>query len=732
MTSLAPFAGATAPVANGALSIAKIGGYDTGAGLAEAGAEIVTYDKATKSVYLINGATKSIEIVPLAQLRSGVPNQALTASEKIDIAAHSPEPGLFGDVTSVVVHPTLDLIAAAVPHSTKTDEGSVAFFAKSGDYLGYARVGALPDMITVAPDGSAFLVANEGEPNGDYTVDPEGSVSIVTFARDNGSYKFTAETVRFVDPSIVIGDDVRYASLRTGHVAAPTHEQWAKDFEPEYISVAEDGKTAYVALQESNAIAVLDLEQKKFTHVHGLGFKNYMLSENALDPSDRDPEDDPQINVASGYPVLGAYMPDGMALKTIGGKTYLFTANEGDSRAYGPDEEITDEVRFKDVVGKEGPEEGVSIRLDAKYYPGTTQAELDALNLVDLRADDKLGRLKLMNAVSNAAFADSAAGETTYHALYAYGARSFSIWDVEKLGTAERQTFDSGAQFEEIVASLLPDLFNSDHEENAKDNRSDDKGVEPEYVEIGEVDGKTYAFVGLERQSAIMVYDVSTPSAPSFVAFANMRDVAESGKGDLGPEGLDFVAASDSPTGKALLLAGNEVSGTLAVFELTPAQAAQDESSDDAAYVTRAEIAAMLVRALGLDAQGDASFADVAASSSHADAVGAAYEAGLVSGYEDGTFRPERLVTRQELALLLQRAMASFGDAPNADPASTLARFADRADIAAWAVEAVAAATAAGITLADDAGAFSPTKHATRAEAAAMLERLLDYLQSND
>jgi len=729
MTGLAPFAGASAPVGNGALSLAKIGGYDTGAGIGNAGAEIVAYDKATKSVYLINGATQAIEIVPLAQLRSGGADQALTANKKIDIASHSPEEGLFGDVTSVAVHPTLDLIAAAVPHAEKTNEGSVVFFTKGGDYLGYTRVGALPDMIAATPDGSAFLIANEGEPNGDYTIDPEGSVSIVTFSQSNGSYRFTAETVRFVDPSVVIGDDVRYASLLTGRVAAPTREQWAKDFEPEYISVSEDGKKAYVALQESNAIAVLDLQAKKFTHVHGLGFKNYMLSDNALDPSDRDPEDDPQINIASGYPVLGTYMPDGMALKTIGGKTYLFTANEGDSRAYGPDEEITDEIRFKDIVGKEGPEEGVSIRLDAKYYPGTTQDELDALNLVDLRADDKLGRLKLMNAVSDAVVADAAAGETTYNALYAYGARSFSVWDVEKLGTAEQQTFDSGAQFEEIVASLLPDLFNSDHEENAKDNRSDDKGVEPEYVEIGEIDGKTYAFVGLERQSAIMVYDVSTPSAPSFVALANMRDVAESGKGDLGPEGLDFVAASDSPTGKALLLTGNEVSGTLAVFELTPASSAQDEASNDSAYVTRAEFASMIVRALGLDAQGDASFADVSGSASYAGAVGAAYEAGLVSGYEDGTFRPERLVTRQELALLLQRAMAFAGDEPNADAASTLSRYADRADIASWAVEAVAAATAAGITLAGDEGAFSPTKHATRAEAAAMLKQLNDYLQ---
>ncbi|MCI3924683.1 S-layer homology domain-containing protein [Paenibacillus sp. TRM 82003] len=719
LTSLSPVAGASAPIGSGALSLTKIGGYNTAAGFDEGGAEIVTYDPSSRNVYLINGATKSIEIVSLADLQAGVPNQPLTVPDerKISIAAHSPEPGLFGDVTSVVLHPTEDLLAAAVPNEEKTESGSVVFFTKAGEYLGYVRVGSLPDMITATPDGKAFLVANEGEPNGDYSVDPEGSVSIVTFATVNGAYDFAAETVRFADPSIVIGEGVRYASLLTGHVEAPTHEQWAKDFEPEYISVAEDGKTAYVGLQENNAIAVLDLERKKFTHVHSLGFKNYMLPENALDPSDRDPEDDPQINIASGYPVLGTYMPDGMALKTIGGKTYLFTANEGDGRAYGPDEEITDEVRFKDVVGKNGPEENVSIALDAAYYPGTTQAELDAIDLVELRGDERLGRLKLMNYVSNAAYTDADTGVTSYKALYTFGGRSFSIWDVSRLGTEQALTFDSGSQFERIVASLLPELFNSAHDENEKDSRSDDKGPEPEYVELGDVNGKTYAFVGLERQSAVMVYDVTTPSAPTFVSFVNMRDVNESGKGDLGPEGLDFVPAADSPTGKPLLLTGNEVSGTLAVFEMSAA----------ASPITRGELASMLVGTLGLDASAGTAFADVAAGDAHAGAIGAAYEAGVVSGYEDGTFRPNRPVSRQELAVAIRNALtvAADGEPVKADVEGALKGYADRSAIAAWAVEAVAVATEQGLLRSTTSGEFAPTSDAAWSEAAAAMEGLL-------
>lgn len=570
--SASPYAGA------GALTLNKIAGYTTGAGLEEAGAEIVQYDKESKKVYLINGATSSIEMVDLSGLQSGQAEEELTvpAEAKISIADHSPVEGLFGDVTSVAVHPTLDLIAAAVPNADKTQNGSIVFFNKAGEYLGYEEVGALPDMVTVTPDGSKFLVANEGEPNSDYSVDPQGSVSIIDVSVKDGEYQFDATTASFEDPDIKIDSNVRYASLLTGFVADPTPAQWAADFEPEFIAVTEDSSLAYVVLQESNAVAVLDLETGKFTDVHGLGYKNYMLDGNKLDPSDRDPKDDPQINIAGGYPVLGAYMPDGMSIKTINGKTYLFTANEGDSRAYGPDEEITDEVRFKDVDLE-------SVHLNADYYPGTTQEELDALDLEELQDSEKLGRLKLMNTVSEAVYTDNETGETYYNGLFAYGARSFSIWDVEKLGTEEQQVYDSKDDFEQIVAYNLPELFNSDHAENIKDDRSDDKGPEPEYVELGAINGRTYAFTGLERQSAIMVYDVTNPEEPVFDSFVNMRDVTTSGKGDLGPEGLDFVAAENSPTGTPLLLVGNEVSGTLAVYEITTGAV-----TDDAPFTIKA------------------------------------------------------------------------------------------------------------------------------------------------
>ena len=142
-----------------------------------------------------------------------------------------------------------------------------------------------------------------------------------------------------------------------------------------------------------------------------------------------------------------------------------------------------------------------------------------------------------------------------------------------------KQVFDSGDDFERITARALGQFFNSDNDEaNSGDKRSDNKGPEPEGVVVGEHNGKTYAFIGLERVGGIMIYDVSNPYAPVFQDYVNTRNFSSSfdfvnladvkRAGPLGPEGLAFVPAKDSPTGKPLLMVAYEVSGTVKVFEL--------------------------------------------------------------------------------------------------------------------------------------------------------------------
>ena len=154
-----------------------------------------------------------------------------------------------------------------------------------------------------------------------------------------------------------------------------------------------------------------------------------------------------------------------------------------------------------------------------------------------------------------------------FEELYAFGARSFSIWTA-----AGRQLFDSGDDLEMITALAYPTNFNASNSSNDFDNRSDDKGPEPEGVVIGKVLGRTYAFIGLERVGGVAVYDVTNPLCPEFVDYANRRNfgaaVETPEAGDLGPEGLVFIEAKDSPTRKPLVVVGNEISGTTTIYEI--------------------------------------------------------------------------------------------------------------------------------------------------------------------
>jgi hypothetical protein len=159
-----------------------------------------------------------------------------------------------------------------------------------------------------------------------------------------------------------------------------------------------------------------------------------------------------------------------------------------------------------------------------------------------------------------------------YEAIYAYGARSFAIYNDQI-----EQVYDSGSDFEDITAEANPEFFNSNHEENAFDNRSDNKGPEPEGVTVAKLFGRTYAFIGLERIGQVMIYDISNPYAPQFVQYLNNRDfnfdpqVEEDRKnaGDLGAEGLIVIEASKSPIrGVPLLVVANEVSGTTTIFRI--------------------------------------------------------------------------------------------------------------------------------------------------------------------
>jgi hypothetical protein len=315
----------------------------------------------------------------------------------------------------------------------------------------------------------------------------------------------------------------------------------AQDLEPEYITISADSSTAYVTLQENNAIATIDIASKTVTSIKPLGFKDHSLAGMGMDVSDEDGVTNsnsgtPTIKIAS-VPVKGMYLPDAISSFTINGKTYLITANEGDTRADWPGFNEESRVRAHCALG-----------LDPTVFS-------DAANQI---LDSNLGRLRITTTPNGGSTGKNAAGLCTE--LYSFGGRSFSIWNSDV-----SRVFDSGDDLEQRTKALSNVAFNASHDNNTLDSRSTSKGPEPEGVTIAQFGNKTFAFVGLERVGGVMVYDVSNPAAATFVNYLNTRDGIT---GDRGPEGLTIIKASDSPNGKPLLVVGNETSGTTAVFQI--------------------------------------------------------------------------------------------------------------------------------------------------------------------
>jgi 2',3'-cyclic-nucleotide 2'-phosphodiesterase/3'-nucleotidase/5'-nucleotidase len=372
------------------------------------------------------------------------------------------------------------------------------------------------------------LVANEAEPSEDYTVDPEGSVSVIDVR--GRLDRLTQDDVRTAGFSGFNG-----ASLDSSVRVYGPGASVAQDLEPEYIAVDRQGKTAWVTLQENNAIAELDVRRAEITAIHGLGFKDHSLPGNGLDASDRDGA----ISIRT-WPVKGMFQPDSIAAFRTGGATYIALANEGDARDWAA---FAEEAR----VG--------ALTLDPVAFP----------DRATLRADANLGRLTVTSANGDTD------GDGDFDELYALGARSFSIRRPD--GTL---VFDSADALEQVTAAAFPANFNADNAGNAFDNRSDNKGPEPEGLALGEVKDRTYAFVGLERIGGVAVYDVTEPASARLVTYRNDRNFAGSPSagtaGDLGPEGLLFIPGWQSPTGGALLVVAHEISGTTAIYAVESAR----------------------------------------------------------------------------------------------------------------------------------------------------------------
>ncbi|GGL12822.1 hypothetical protein Sme01_20580 [Sphaerisporangium melleum] len=484
------------------ISLAFLGRFTTGS-VGTGASEITSYDPATRQVFVVNAQAGTVEVLDIRDPR--------TPRRVASLAA----PG----ANSVAVRG--GLVAVAQQAENKTGPGKVSLFAaRSGKKLKEFTVGSLPDMVTFTEDGRRLVVANEGEPTS-YCAgavdDPEGSISVIDVARG---------TVRTAGFRAFDGkaDQLRAAGVRISGPGATV----SQDLEPEYVTVS--GDTAWVTLQENNAVAIVDLDRAKIMQIVPLGVKDF--GQVGLDASDKDGK----IDIRPRPGVKGLYMPDAITHFRSRGRTYLVTANEGDGRDW---DCHSDEVRVKNLT------------LSAQAFP----------NAAELKKDAELGRLTVA--------ADSPKDASgAYTELYAFGGRSISV-----RSATGALVWDSGDELEQLIARELPGNFNADNEENNSfDTRSDNKGPEPEGVTVGEVRGRTYAFAGLERISGVVAYDVTDPRRPVLADYLNTRDfagsVADGTAGDVGPEGVFFVPAGDSPTHRPLLIVGNEVSGTTAIYEV--------------------------------------------------------------------------------------------------------------------------------------------------------------------
>ena len=142
--------------------------------------------------------------------------------------------------------------------------------------------------------------------------------------------------------------------------------------------------------------------------------------------------------------------------------------------------------------------------------------------------------------------------------------------------------------------------------------------------------------------------------------------------------------------------------------------------------VTRAELAKIIVGAFGVSASGNKGFADVAESDWFASYVGAAATAGIVNGFEDGSFKPNEYVTRQDAAVMIYRAMSLTHKLPNGF------RFlGDEIEIADYSSDAIKALADAKIINGDADGNFLPNNPTTRAETVALISRAADYIAAH-
>ncbi|MDX1504506.1 MAG: choice-of-anchor I family protein [Spongiibacter sp.] len=513
---LGPFIVATAAPEWPVLSYDKSASFRrSDANFGAGAARTLAVDSVNAQMFVVNGQSNVVDVVDITTPLTPV------AAGQIDTAAAAADAGVsLGAITGVTVG--VEYVAVAIEHSNPQQNGIVALYNR--DELTLAAtftVGAGPKMLTFDIIGQRVLVANEGRPSADYSVDPEGSVTLIDLS--DGLATAEARQITFAEFNV---GGARHNELPASVRVYGPGASVAQDLEPEHISVAADNDTVFVGLQENNAMAVLDLSEGTIEAIYALGTKDYGVVGNEVDVND-----DGNVILKNWLDVAGMYQPDGVAAYRHAGANFVLTANEGEARNYS----------------------GFSEEFRASELDGVSAPAVDAANrsFADAGNNNELGRLKVTDQTGDTD------GDGDIDIITAFGARSFAVWDA-----SGNLVYDSGAELERMTFASLGANFNN------TDANSDDRGPEPESVALLALGSRVYAFIGLTATGGIAVYDVSSPYGVQFVQYLNNRDFTANPAADTGdqsPEGLHAFYYDNVP----YLAVGHEASGNVRIFEIS-------------------------------------------------------------------------------------------------------------------------------------------------------------------
>lgn len=508
----------TAPTPTNEITLDFVGSFDP-SGTNTSSTEIVVHDPQTQKLFATSAIAGFLDIIDFSDPLLPVKMQSIDMSP-------------YGGITSVAVKN--GIVAVASPNNIETNNGSVVFFDTDGVYKKQVTVGVLPDNIVFTKDGNKVLTANEGQPNADYSVDPEGSVSIIDLtAGINSLSQNNVSTLNFTTFNSQETQLVQQGVRKT-----KSNSTLSQDLEPEYITVSDDSQKAWVTLQENNAVAEINLTNKSITSLWALGTKDMSIPGNGFDASDNNGE----ILIAN-WPVEAYYIPDAVAGFKANGTNYLITANEGDEKEYDD---------FEERIAVNDPD----YLLDEALFP----------NASVLKQPHNLGRFRATNLNGDLD------NDGKFEKIRAVGTRSFSIFNAD----TKTIVYDSGDDFEMYTAANYPTIFNADHEANTPKSRSRAKGPEPEGVTVATIGGQTFAFIALERIGGVMVYNVTDPNNVTFTDYKNNRSTSAY-SGDFGAEGIIYIDKADSPDNKGYVIIANEISGTLTIYEVNTSSLSNDE-----------------------------------------------------------------------------------------------------------------------------------------------------------